>query len=201
MKKGKKKLTKQDYINYILIFLLLICFIVIGKINYPKNEENKVKEPVNITLLPKDNVFVKVSANDVYKKLLSGDALVFFALSNSKNCDYYAKALDEVAKSLQVDEIMYYDVSSDRKNSNGTYGLIEEYLIDYLENDDQGNIILHTPAFLIVKNGEIIFYDSLERQKANSSADEYWNNYNYNLKKAYIEAGLNNYLSVLKETE
>lgn len=193
MKKNNKK-TKLDYLNYFLIVLLLICFIIIGKLNYPKNEENKVIEPVQSKILDKDNVFIKSSANDVYKKLISGDALVFFGLSNSVNSDYYAKAIDEVAKSLEIEEIMYYDVLNDRKNSNGTYGLILEFLNDYLEKDDQSNVILHTPTFVIVKDNEIVYFDSLNRIKANMSDEEYWNDYNYNLIKAYVEAGLKNYV-------
>ena len=82
------------------------------------------------------------------------------------------------------------------RNSNGTYELILEYLIDYLEKDDTGKMILHTPSFLVVKNNEIIFFDSLERIKANMQDEDYWTDYNYNLKKAYIEAGFNNYLGV-----
>ncbi len=196
MKNSKRKIDKRDIINYVLIVLLLGCFVVIGKIHYPKDENNKVIEPVKISILPDENVFVKSSANDVYKKILSGDAIVFFGLSNSKNSDYYAKAVDEVAKSLDMKDILYYDVSIDRKNSNGTYELILEYLIDYLEKDDNGKMILHTPSFLVVKNNEIIFFDSLERIKANMQDEDYWTDYNYNLKKAYIEAGFNNYLGV-----
>ena len=195
MKRTKKKADKKDIINYVIIIILLGCFVVIGKIHYPKDENNKVIEPVKIAILPDENVFVKSSANDVYKQLLSGDAIVFFGLSNSKNSDYYAKAVDEVAKELDIKEVMYYDVSTDRKNSNGTYGLILEYLTYYLEKDDTGNMILHTPSFLIVKDNIIIYFDSLERLKASMTEEDYWTDSNYNLKKAYIEAGLENYLN------
>ena len=161
-----------------------------------RDDNKKVIEPVQSTIIDKDNVFIKSSANDVYKKMQSGDALVFFGLPNRKNSDYYAKAVDEVSKKLGIKEVLYYDVLTDRKNSNGTYGLILEYLNDYLEKDDEGNVILHTPTFLIIKDNEIIYFDSLERIKANVSEDDYWNEYNYNLKKAYIEAGLDNYLGI-----
>ena len=194
MKKTKRKLDAKDIINYILIIILLGCFVVIGKIHYPKDENNKVIEPVKIPILSDDNVFIKSSANDVYKKLISGDALVFFGLSNSKNSDYYAKAVDEAAKELNIKEVMYYDVTTDRKNSNGTYGLILEFLMDYLEKDDSGNMILHTPTFVIVKDKTIIYFDSLERLKASMNDEDYWTDYNYGLKKAYVEAGLENYL-------
>ena len=200
MKKRRKKPDKKDIINYILIVILLGCFVVIGKIHYPKDENNKVIEPVKISSLGDDNVFIKSSANEVYKKMLSGEGIIFLGLSNSKNSDYYAKAVDEVAKSLDIKDIMYYDVSTDRKNSNGTYGLITEYLINYLEKDDSGNPILHTPSLLIIKDNNIIFYDSLERLRANITEEDYWTDYNYNLKKAYIEAGLNSYLNDENET-
>ncbi len=199
MKKTKKRMDAKEIINIILIIILLICFVIIGKINYPKDENNKVIEPVVISILPEENVFIKSSANEVYKQMLSGDALIFFGLSNSKNSDYYAKAVDEVARDNGISEIMYYDVTIDRKNSNGTYGLIIEYLMDYLYKDDAGNTILHTPSFLIIKNGDIIYFDSLERLKANISEEDFWNDTNYNLKKAYIEAGINNYLSEPEE--
>ena len=194
MKKNRKKPTTTDYINYVLIVLLLVCFIIIGKQNYHKDENKKVIEPVQSVILDKDNVFIKSSANDVYKKMQSGDALIFFGLSNSKNSDYYAKAVDEAAKKLNIKDVLYYDVLTDRKNSNGTYGLILEFLNDYLEKDDTGNVILHTPAFLIIKDSEVIYYDSLERIKANMSDEDYWTDYNYNAKKALVEAGLINYL-------
>ena len=195
----KKKITKIDYFNFGLIFLLLICFVIIGKQNYHKDENNKVVESVQSEILGKNNVFVKSSANDVYKKIESGNALVFFGISNSKNSDYYAKAVDEAAKDLEIKEVLYYDVLDDRKNSNGTYGLIIEYLNDYLEKDDMGKVFLHTPSFLIIKDNKVIYFDSLERIKANISDDEYWTTYNYSLKKAYIEAGLKNYLKTLEK--
>ena len=67
-------------------------------------------------------------------------------------------------------------------------------MANYLEKDDTGNPILHTPTFRIVKDNEILFFDSLERIKANVTDESYWNQNNYEMKKAYIEAGISNYL-------
>lgn len=193
MKKNKRKKDFRDYLNYFLIIVLLICFIVIGKQNYPKNSQKEDKIPVNIVGIEKDNIFSQISANDVLKKINDGNILVLFALTNSKNTNYYANALNDVAKELEIDNIYYYDISTDRKNSNGTYGLIVETLNGMLEQDDQGKLNIYAPSFLIMKDNEILLFDQMERLKGDTKED-YWNEFNTNLKKSYFKAGLNNYL-------
>ena len=194
MKKNKRKKDFRDYLNYFLIIVLLICFIVIGKQNYPKNSQKEEKTPVNTVGIEKDNIFNQISANDVLKKINEGNILVLFALTNSKNTNYYANALNDVAKELEIDNIYYYDISTDRKNSNGTYGLIVETLNGMLEQDDQGKLNIYAPSFLIMKDNEIILFDQMERLKGDTKEEDYWNEFNTNLKKSYFKAGLNNYL-------
>jgi len=194
MKKNKRKKDFRDYLNYFLIIVLLICFIVIGKQNYPRNSQKEEKIPVNIVGIEKDNIFNQISANDVLKKINEGNILVLFALTNSKNTNYYANALNDVAKELEIDNIYYYDISTDRKNSNGTYGLIVETLNGLLEQDDQGKLNIYAPSFLIMKDNEILLFDQMERLKGDTKEEDYWNEFNTNLKKSYFKAGLNNYL-------
>ena len=194
MKKNKRKKDFRDYLNYFLIIVLLICFVVIGKQNYPKNSQKEEKTPVNTVGIEKDNIFNQISANDVLKKINEGNILVLFALTNSKNTNYYANALNDVAKELEIDNIYYYDISTDRKNSNGTYGLIVETLNGMLEQDDQGKLNIYAPSFLIMKDNEIILFDQMERLKGDTKEEDYWNEFNTNLKKSYFKAGLNNYL-------
>ena len=195
MKKNKRKKDIKDYINYVLIVLLLACFVVIGKQNYSKNPKKETITPVKTVGIDKDNIYNKVAANDVLKGIEEGNIVVLFALGNSKNCIYYANALNEVAKELNIESILYYDITDDRKNSNGTYGLIIEKINGLLEKDDQGKLSIYAPSLLIMKDEKVVLFDQMERLKGDTKEEDYWNEYNLNLKKSYFRAGLNNYLT------
>ncbi|MBQ9834082.1 MAG: hypothetical protein IJO33_02715 [Bacilli bacterium] len=185
----------KKIVTYILIFLVLIAFIIIGKQNYNKLEEKENNISHKYNILTTDNVFEKINASQTLKKINSGNALIFMGFENSKQSEYYASLLNDIAKNLKIEKIYFYDFYNDRKDNNGTYETIVEKLNNYLFRDDEGNVDIDAPTFLVIKDGNVIYFDSdTSRLQANISEEDYWNEYNKNLKRSYIEAGLNNYL-------
>lgn len=190
-----KNKSKKQIIKYLLIIITLIGFVVIGKQNFKKEEENKNNISHKYNILNSSNVFEKINASQVLNKINGGNALIFMGFENSKQSEYYASLLNEVAKNLKIEKIYYYDFYNDRKDNNGTYETIVNKLKNYLLKDDEGKINLQAPTFFIIKEGNFIYFDEdASRIQANLSEDDYWNDYNKNLKKAYLEAGLKNYL-------
>lgn len=187
--------NKKQIITYTLILIALIGFIVIGKQNFKPedNEDSNISHKYNI--LDSKNVFEKINASQALKKINSGNALIFMGFEDNKQSEYYASLLNEVAKNLKIEKIYYYDFYNDRVENNGTYETIVSKLTNYLQKDDLGNIDVQSPTFLVIKEGNVIYFDAdTSKIQANLSEEDYWNDYNKNLKKAYIEAGLKNYL-------
>ncbi|MBQ4584139.1 MAG: hypothetical protein IJA94_04560 [Bacilli bacterium] len=188
------KKRKKQIITYVLMIAALVAFIIIGKHNFKQAEtDNDISYKHNI--LDKHNIYEKINASQALKKINSGNALIFMGFAESKQSEYYASLLNEVAKHLKIEKIYYYDFYNDRKENNGTYQTIVEKLTNYLQKDDVGKVDIQAPTFLVIKDGSVIYFDSdTSRIQANLSEEDYWNDYNKNLKKAYIEAGLKNYL-------
>lgn len=187
--------NKKHIITYILIIIALIAFIVIGKKNFVIEEkvENKITHKYNI--LDVDNVFEKITSSQTLTKIHSGNALIFMGFNDHKQSEYYASLLNDVAKSLNIEKIYYYDFYNDRKKSNATYETIVNELTNYLYTNDEGKVNLEAPTFIIIKNYNIIYFDSdASKIQANLSEEDYWNDYNTSLKKLSLEIGLKNYL-------
>lgn len=189
------KLRNKQIGIYALMIIALIGFILIGKHSFKKEEVKEDKVTHKFNILTDDNVFKKANASQVLKKVNSGNALVFMGFEENKQSEYYASILNEVAKSLKIDNITYYDFYADRQENNATYEAIVNKMKNYLQKDDRGKIDFYSPTFFIIKEGKVIYYDDdASRIRANLSEEEYWNDYNRNLKKAYLEAGIKNYL-------
>ncbi len=190
----RKKLVRFGQIC--LFILIIISFIYIGTRDFNKNvivdSERFDKEYVNVS---KDNVFKYVDAVEIYSSLKSGNTVIFMGFPSNSWSGYYANILNEAAKACGIEEILYYDFYLDRENNNGTYESIVLNLANYLFTLDDDKKDIYAPTLVIVKNGEIIAFDSeTSIMQGNIKPENYWTDLKSGLKYNTFVSMFNEYL-------
>lgn len=182
VKKNKLFKNKLQMIIYILLMIIiLILFIVIGKHDFNKNISTEAEQFNQIfTNVPKENVFKFSNAQEVNNIINSkkSKGIILFGFKANNWTSYYAEYIDEVAKEMDINEVLYYDFESDRKDKNGTYETIVNSLSVYTKYTDYNTSEIYAPTLLVVKNGEILLYDdSTAVRSGNYTPDIYWQDY------------------------
>lgn len=182
VKKNKLFKNKLQMIIYILLMIIiLILFIVIGKHDFNKNISTEAEQFNQIfTNVPKENVFKFSNAQEVNNIINSkkSKGIILFGFKANNWTSYYAQYIDEIAKEMDINEVLYYDFESDRKDKNGTYETIVNSLSVYTKYTDYNTSEIYAPTLLVVKNGEILLYDdSTAVRSGNYTPDIYWQDY------------------------
>lgn len=179
MKQEQKKFFKnktQMVIYIIIFFILILAFIFLGTRSY-KTSVNTDNEQFDkeFTLVDKDNVFHYVNNTETRTLINQGNAIIFFGSNTSNWVNHYAKLLNNAAKKANVERINYYDYFKDRQNKNGTYENIVNKLSYYLKTNDEGVQNIYAPTVVIIKNGNILYYDDETSFTSNNiDPDKYW---------------------------
>lgn len=191
--------SKLQMVIYIFLFiLLLIGFIYFGSKEYSNsnNDDKFASEHVGAN---SNSVFKYINILEAYNLVRGEDCILFIGTSNNENVTYYANMLDDVAKSLGIDSISYYDLEPDRSNRNATYESIVNYFSDYITFVNDENTNLHVPTLIVKKDNQVLLFDEEEAfRKGNVSDKDYWANITSD-KKFTITSALNDYLG--KENE
>jgi len=190
----KKKIT---WIIEILLFILIIGgFIFVGTRDFSsKVEVDNEKFDHDYKNVSSDNIFVYASASEILTTMKSGSAVVFMAYPNNQWSGYYASILNETAKEVGIDKILYYDFYEDRQNKNATYQSIVLRLSSYLKTLDNGKQNILAPTMMIIKNGQIIaFDDETSIMTGNISPEDYWDEYHKELKRNTFKTMFGEYL-------
>lgn len=182
----------------ILFILIIIAFIYIGTRDFSdKIDVDNLKFDSEYSNVDKDNVFVYVTATDVYSKLKNGSAIIFMGFPENEWTGYYANILNQAAKESGIKEIMYYNFLEDRTNKNGTYQSIVLKLSNYMTTKDDGTKDIYAPTLIVIKNGEILAYDNETAFNiGNVLPNEYWNEYRKGLKLNNFKTMFQEYLKV-----
>lgn len=196
--------STKEMIMYIVIFILLIIgFIYFGTRDYSVEKvPDNTKFNQEHSLVSEDNVFKYVNANEAYNYIRQKNVLMLFGKKNNSWVAHYANILNDVAKSLNIEKIYYYDIEEDRKDKNATYQAIVEYLANHVTYLDDGTANLYTPVFVVKIDGVISYYDDeTSLIKGNITPEGYWNNYQTNLKETNLNAVLTDYQKQVNNEE
>lgn len=170
-------------------------FIYLGTKDYSVDIEDNVKFSNEYKDISKNNIYVYAKEHEVLEMLNGKSGIIFMGFSSNIWSHYYADYLNQVALTNGIDKIYYYDFKKDREMNNSTYLNIVKKLSDYLNVTDTGNSDLVAPTILIVKDGEIIYYDAeISTIKGNITPEEYFNDYKKNLLMANIDNAIKEYL-------
>ena len=171
-----KKVKIIRYIIYGILFCAVIYgFIYIGTYDFKKsNKSDNENVALKFSSLKKDNKFKEVSIDEA-TKIFKSDGLILFANPKNKWADKYAYILNEAAKESDIKSIAIVDVTTDRKQNSLKYRKLIKALDEYVVYDDLNNKNIYMPAFVIVKNKKIIYFDNETAfHLGNAKFDEYW---------------------------
>ena len=198
-KNNRKKLfkSKTQMVIYILLFIVLLTlFVVVGGINFKKEEDTEAKQFSSLyNLVDKENLYVFSDATDVLNILKGRNGVIFLAFPSNKWANQYASILNEVGKEVGLDKIYYYDFKKDRDESNGTYETIVNELGVYVPTDDMNTQNIQAPTIVIVKKGSIIaYFDEVTLMKGPITPKEYYNENQVASIKSSLKVALEEYL-------
>ncbi len=157
----KKKMTLVQKIFYIFSFIFLIgVFIYLGTKDYtPKKTETDAQIFTKEYGITEDNVFTERDSKTILELLNSGSGIIFIGFPENIWSASIADILNESAKKMNIDTIYYYNLEQDRKEHNYYYEHMIEILMPYLKVLDNEDVDIYAPTVLIVKNGEVIYFD------------------------------------------
>ena len=157
----KKKMTLVQKIFYIFSFIFLIgVFIYLGTKDYtPKKTETDAQIFTKEYGITEENVFTERDSKTILELLNSGSGIIFIGFPENIWSASIADILNESAKKMNIDTIYYYNLEQDRKEHNYYYEHMIEILMPYLKVLDNEDVDIYAPTVLIVKNGEVIYFD------------------------------------------
>lgn len=159
----------------ILVLIAIAGVLYFTVFNKEKDSERFANEYGSVD---KENVFVYRDINEIIKILEHGTGVVYLGFPECPWCKAYVTHLNEVAIDNDVEEIYYFNILEDRKNTTDGYKKIVSLLDEYLQYDKEGNKRVYVPAVIGVVDGEIVGFDdetSLDTKGYKTPA-EYWEN-------------------------
>ncbi len=190
----KSKNIIKNIVSFIIFIVMIILFIYFGTREYDVKIADNVKFANEYKDISKNNIFVYTKGHEVLD-LLNNDGILFLGFASNIWSHYYAEYLNEVAIENQISKINYYDFKKDRELNNAVYLNIVNKLKDHLYVSDTDNIDLTAPTIIIVKNGQILYFDATTNQiTANIKPTDYFNDYKINLLKTNLNHAIKQYL-------
>lgn len=161
-----------------LIIGIAILLIVGGGLFFflPKGESDAVKFSKEYTNVSEKNVFVYRDIDEIIKIMENGTGVVYLGFPECPWCQAYVKYLNEVAESVGINKIYYFNILNDRKNNTEKYQKIVELLKGHLQLNEEGNERIYVPNVSFHVKGKVIGNDyetSLDTHEL-SDPKEYW---------------------------
>lgn len=189
--------TLKNIIDGILFIAIIVAFILIGTKDFNTEKEvDNEKFDQDYTNVSANNVFKYVNASEVYTLMRSQSGVLLMGYPQNKWTGPYASILNDVAQEVGLKEILYYDFYEDREVKNAIYQSIALKLGNYLPTLDDGTKNIYAPTLIIVKNGQVIYYDA-ETSIINGidTPENYWNEFKVVAKKNNLKTVLTEYLN------
>lgn len=173
---------------------MIYLFAVLGTKDYQTDVTDNVRFANEYKDISKNNIFTYANENKVLDLLNGKSGIIFMAFPSNIWSHYYAEYLNDVAIDNDIEEICYYNFSKDRQLNNHTYMAIVEKLKNYLVADDLGKMDIKAPTVVVVKNGEILYFDDeIKNIKGEIKPEEYFTDYRKNFLKINFDKALKAY--------
>lgn len=190
--------NKKNIVKFILFCIMIYLFVYLGTKDYQLNVTDNVRFSSEYKDISKNNLFVYANENKVLEILNGKSGILFMGFPSNIWSHYYAEYLNEVSINNNLEEIYYYNFLKDRNLNNKTYNGIVSKLKEYLTFDDLGNIDLFAPTIVVVKNGEVLYFeDEISNIKGETRPEDYFTEERKNL----IKENLNRAIKSFKGSE
>ncbi len=152
---------KKIKIILIIIIACIGAILIYEKFEVDKPSEITIDKHLSeYSLLTEDNVFKFKNIDSIINILTHNTGIILFCSPSSNWCQYYLKALNDIAKENNIKEIYYNDIKEDRNNNSLKYQKIVNILYDYLDMDDTNNKRLNMPCLVFIKDGNLLAVDT-----------------------------------------
>lgn len=161
----------------ILIIIIIVVVIAAGTgaiLIFKPFHSNASRFSSDYVLMDNDNVFVYKSARQTADFLETGTGVVFMGFPACPWCQTYVPILNEVAKEMGIDEIIYLDILIDRTMNSAQYKRLVEMKAHHLETDDNGKPRIYVPDVTVVKDGVIVGHDNETCTISDMDPTDYW---------------------------
>ncbi len=186
--------NKRNIIKLFIFVGMVYLFAYLGTKDYKTNVSDNIRFSSEYKDITKNNVYVYANENKVLEVLNGKSGILFMGFPSNIWSHYYAEYLNEVALNCEIKEIYYYNFSKDRQMNNNVYNSIVLKLKEYLSFDDNGNMDLSAPTVVIVKNGEILYFDDeITHLKGEVSPEEYFTDSRKNLIKTNFDVAIKSF--------
>lgn len=186
--------NKRNIIKLFIFVGMVYLFAYLGTKDYKTNVSDNIRFSSEYKDITKNNVYVYANENKVLEVLNGKSGILFMGFPSNIWSHYYAEYLNEVALNYEIEEIYYYNFSKDRQMNNNVYNSIVLKLKEYLSFDDNGNMDLSAPTVVIVKNGEILYFDDeITHLKGEVSPEEYFTDSRKNLIKTNFDVAIKSF--------
>ena len=195
-----KKLKKSKNIIKLILFVgMLYLFIYLGTKDYHLDVADNIRFASEYKDISKNNLYKYINENEALELLNGKTGILFLGFSSNIWSHYYADYLNEMASFHNLKEIYYYDFYKDRQLNNKTYQKIVQKLDSYLISSDTNKKELSAPTVVMIKNGEIVYFDNeILYLTGDVKPEEYFTDYRKNLIRMNFDKAI---LAMLGEEE
>ena len=168
-------MKKNKYLFMLLIVMAVVSTFLIYN-GCAKTEEDNVKFSKEYSSVGEKNVFVYRNVDEIINIMEKGTGVVYLGFPECPWCNAYVKYLNEVALSVGIEKIYYYNILEDRLNNTEGYQKIVSILKDHLQNDEEGNPRIYVPNVSFHVSGKIVGNDYETSKDTHDLKDpsEYW---------------------------
>ena len=195
-----KKLKKSKNIIKLILFVgMLYLFIYLGTKDYHLDVADNIRFASEYKDISKNNLYKYINENEALELLNVKTGILFLVFFSNIWSHYYADYLNEMASFHNLKEIYYYDFYKDRQLNNKTYQKIVQKLDSYLISSDTNKKELSAPTVVMIKNGEIVYFDNeILYLTGDIKPEEYFTDYRKNLIRMNFDKAI---LAMLGEEE
>lgn len=185
----------KSVIQFLIFGIMIYFFIILGTKDYQTKVEDNVRFSNDYKDISRNNLFKYIGEHEVLDLFNGKSAILFMGFPSNIWSHYYADYLNEIAILNSIDTIYYYDFKRDRSMNNKTYNTIVTHLKEYLVMDDSGNMDIKAPTLVLLKNGQVVYYDdALAYLKGDIAPEDYFNETQKQRMKADLDRVIKEYL-------
>lgn len=194
MSKKTKSIIRK--IIYLILFSLMILAFIYLSDKYAARSERKVMTFNDYYQNIETKRYDVIKSNTLIKYLKGDDEkhLILIGSHTSKWSKEYAKILTEVFDELNIKNVKYYNLNSDKSQKNANYYEIKELLNGSLSTTDGSENNVLAPSLYIINDGKVKYYNIDTVVMKNTTAPkDYWTEEKISKFKIEITNAINKY--------
>lgn len=194
MSKKTKSIIRK--IIYLILFSLMILTFIYLSDKYAARSERKVMTFNDYYQNIETKRYDVIKSNTLIKYLKGDDKkhLILIGSHTSKWSKEYVKILTEVFDELNIKNVKYYNLNSDKSQKNANYYEIRELLNGSLSTTDGSENNVLAPSLYIINDGKVKYYNIDTVVMKNTTAPkDYWTEEKISEFKIEITNAINKY--------